>query len=79
MSMIRSLLEFSCQLWHPGLTKQQSLSLESIQKRAMKIIFPEMDYDAALCDCRLEKLSVRRHYLCGKTFQRHANAQPQTS
>jgi len=38
-SIIRTLLDYCCQVWHPGLTKQQSNELEAIQKRCLKIIF----------------------------------------
>ena len=38
-SVIRSVLEFSCQLFHRSLTKYLSDDIERIQRRAMRIIF----------------------------------------
>ncbi len=38
---IRPITEYACQVWHPGLTKEQSDSLESIQKRVFKIMYKD--------------------------------------
>ena len=34
---IRPVFEYACQVWYSGLTKEQSDSLESIQKRVLKL------------------------------------------
>ena len=46
---VRSILELAVPVWHPGLTKQQSLDIERIQKVAFKIILKEKynNYDMA--------------------------------
>ena len=41
-SAIRSLLEYSCQLFHRSLPNYLSNELESIQRRAMRNILPEI-------------------------------------
>ena len=41
---IRPILEYGAQVWHGGLTKAQSECIEKVQKRALRIIYPEMDY-----------------------------------
>jgi hypothetical protein len=66
---IRPVLEYACQVWHPGLTKEQSDSLESIQKRVLKIVYKEVTYDEALELAKLPKLSVRRENMCKKLFE----------
>ena len=38
-SIIRSVLEYASPVWHPGLTKAQSKSIECIQKRCLRVIF----------------------------------------
>ena len=38
-TLIRSILEYACPVWHAGLTKRESDILEKIQKRVLKIIF----------------------------------------
>ena len=39
---------FGAQVWHGGLTKSQSNNIEKIQKRALRIIYSEKDYDKLL-------------------------------
>ena len=36
-SLVRSVVEYTCQVWHTSLTKQQTKQLESIQRRAVRI------------------------------------------
>ncbi len=38
---IRPIMEYACQVWHPGLTKEQSDSLETIQKRVLKTVYKD--------------------------------------
>ena len=47
-TVIRSLLEYACPVWHNSLTKEQSDRIESIQKRALKIICGTSFIDYAL-------------------------------
>lgn len=47
-SVTRSTLEYCAQVWHGNLTMDQSRDLERIQKRPVRIIFPELTYDEAL-------------------------------
>ena len=46
-SVIRPVLEYACPAWHTSLTKQQTRQIESIQKRAFRIIFNSncLDYN----------------------------------
>ena len=46
-SIIRSVLEYASPAW-AGLTQYLSDQIESIQKRALKIIFPSLWYEDAL-------------------------------
>lgn len=65
---IRSVVEYSCQVWHSGLTKEQSDTLESIQRRALKIIYPNLSYQEALGAANLTTLYLRREHMCHKLF-----------
>lgn len=67
-SIIRSVLEYCCQVWHPGLTSQQSKELESVQKRCLKIIYPDLSYNTALQITGLERLSERRERMVKELF-----------
>ena len=59
-SIIRSVLEYACPVWHPGLTVKQSDEIERVQRRCLKLIFPASTYDEALIKSGLEKLETRR-------------------
>ena len=65
-SYIRPICEYGCPVWHGGLTVKQSSSLESVQKRALRIILGNefSSYDDALNICNLTSLSKRRENLC---------------
>jgi len=41
ISVVRPILEYACPVWHTGLTAAQSDTLESVQKRAMRIIYSD--------------------------------------
>jgi hypothetical protein len=68
-SIIRSILEYCCQVWHPGLTGRQSDDIERVQKRCLKIVLPDLSYSSALSLCRLERLDARRERLTRELFQ----------
>ena len=67
-SIVRSLLEYCAPLWHGGLTAESISDIERIQKRFLKIVFPDFTYEAALLSSNLEVLSARRQFLCKKFF-----------
>ena len=62
-SIIRSVLEYASPAW-AGLTQYLSDQIESIQKRALKIIFPSLCYDDALKKSCLILLRQRREDAC---------------
>ena len=59
-SVIRSALEFSCQLFHRSLPKYLSDDIERIQMCAMRIIFPSLSYCEAIDKAEIPTLSERR-------------------
>ena len=65
---IRSVLEYACQAFHSGLPNYLSKEIEQIQKRALRIIYPYVDYREALEMGNLERLN-RREKLCEKLFR----------
>ena len=68
-SIIRSVLEYASEIWHPGLTQEHTHAIEHIQKRAMDIAFPDISYAEALTEAKIETLEQRRTNLCRKFFQ----------
>ena len=69
ITMIRSLLEYSCQVWSTSLRAANREILESVQKRAMKIIEPTLAYKEALKKHDLQTLESRRDTLCRRFFK----------
>ena len=65
---IRSVVEYACQVFHSSLPNYLSMEIESIQKRALRIIHPDSTYIEALKKAKLETLYDRREKLCVKLF-----------
>ena len=63
---IRSILEFSCQVWHYSINEEEKQDLERVQKVALRIILNDdyQNYEQALEVLNLDKLSSRRDKLC---------------
>ena len=63
---IRPIIEYADVIWHSSLTLKQSQTLESIQRRAGKIMlgFEYVSYVNALEICDLDLLSARRETHC---------------
>jgi hypothetical protein len=68
LQRVRPVLEYACQAWHPGLTIKLTLVLEGVQKRALGIIYSDLDYESAFKEAKLESLKDRRKRLCFKYF-----------
>ena len=58
MCSIRSILEYAVPAWQ-DIPEYLSVKLESIQKQALKIVFPDYSYDEALTFSGLESLEKR--------------------
>ena len=65
---IRPCLEYAAPAWATGITKAQCEMLESIQKRAFRIIFPFLSYSEALAKSKCSSLADRRDVMCRKLF-----------
>ena len=68
-SVIRSVLEFSCQLFLRSLPRYFPDDFERIQRRAMQIIFPSLSYCGAMDKAGIPTLSGRRESLSIKLFE----------
>ena len=64
IGFVRPILEYACPVWHSSLTCAQSASIERIQKRALRLIFPGMSYSKALELAGISELESRRIHLC---------------
>ena len=68
-SIIRSVLEYACPVWHCGLTLTQTKDIENVQRRCLRIIYPDLSYSDALFVSGLERLDARRQIITKNTFQ----------
>ena len=69
VSLVRSVLEYGCEVWHPGLTVKQTDMLELHQKRALRIAFPDTEsYTSRLELSGLKSLKHRREDICKAFF-----------
>jgi len=70
-------MEYARQVGHPSPTTGQAKTLETLQKRAMNIIFPGMDYKLSLIIAHVDTMEDRREALTERCFKR--SVMPQTS
>lgn len=68
-TIIRSILEYACPVWHCGLAVGMSADIERVQKRVLRIILPDLHYKEALVKTGLERLDTRRERITRETFQ----------
>jgi len=71
LTVIRPVLEYCSVVWHHCLTKAQSETLEAIQRRAVRIIYPPtigMPYTFALTVPKLPSLHDRREHINRQFF-----------
>ena len=68
ITCIRSTLEYGSPVFHRALPSYLSEDLERLQKRAMKIIYPELSYAKALEISGLLTLYDRREAIAAKLF-----------
>ena len=71
---IRSVLEYACQAFHSSLSAYLSDQIERVQKRVLRILFPEVSYSKALEDAGLKTLFHRREELCSTLFKQIAES-----
>ena len=72
-SIVRSVTEYACPVWHGSLTQGQTNLLEDIQKRAMYIIYPKSTYQEALSHAKLLSLHDNRTMLCKRLYEQIQN------
>jgi hypothetical protein len=70
LSVIRPVVEYACPVWHTCLPKYLSNNLETIQKRALKCIFPGCDYHERMQLANLGTLASRRDIICETYFKK---------
>ena len=67
---IRPVLEYSCQVWNFGAPDYLKEEIERIQKRALRLIFPDLSYREVLEYKGIQSLSQRRNDICMSYFKK---------
>ena len=77
IKQVRSVLELAVPAWHPGLTVNEAIDIERVQRAALHIILGMnyTTYRAALKQLNLETLEARRTHLC-ENFTKKASKHP---
>jgi len=70
--VLRPVLEYACPVWHYSLTKQQTRTVEDVQRRAVQIV-GNIPYADACEPMGNSSLADRRFDLCSKPFARISN------
>jgi hypothetical protein len=68
-AFIRPVVEYACPAWHSSLTIEQSNRIEHIQKRALSIIYGNIDYELFCVTHNIDSLNSRRAKLCREFFK----------
>ena len=68
VTSIRPVLEYACEIWHPGLNLKLTAKLEYVQKRALRIIIPSVPYPLALVQAKIPTLEDRRVQITKRFF-----------
>ena len=68
--LLRPVLEYACPVCHTNLNIHLTESIETVQKRALKCIYPGNEYADILSLTNLPYLKERRDSLCKKYFQK---------
>ena len=63
LTCIRSVVEYACEVFHDSLPQYLSNDLESLQKRAFRIIYPDLSYRQALERSNNRRQSLTDNYL----------------
>jgi hypothetical protein len=69
-TVVRPVLEYACPVWQSSLTGEQRERIETIQRRALRIISGSNDYELYCAVYNIEPLSVRLSNLTRSFFER---------
>ena len=69
---ITSVQEYACQSFHSSLPAYLSDQLERIQKRSLRVIYPDLSYSEVLTKSSMSTFQDRRELSCPKLFYGHS-------
>ena len=69
ITCVRSVIDYTAPVFHHALQAYLSQELERVQKRAMRIICPGIEYQQALALMSLPTVAEHHHNICTRTFE----------
>ena len=69
ITCVRSVIDYAAPVFHHALPAYLSQELERVQKRAMRIICPGIEYQQALALMSLPTVEEHHHKICRRTFE----------
>ena len=69
ITCVRSVIDYAAPVFHHALPAYLSQELERVQKRAMRIICPGIEYQQALALMNLPTVAEHHHNICTGTFE----------
>ena len=70
ITCVRSVIDYAAPVFHHALPAYLLQELERLQKRAMRIICPGIEYLQALALMSLPTIAEHHHIICKRTFER---------
>ena len=70
---ISPILEYTSTVFHYSLPKYLSDEIERVQKRVLRIVYPNLHYEDTLMESGMESLQARRQTACNKLFNQILN------
>ena len=67
---VRPITEYACPVYHDSLPVYLSISLQQVQRRALRIIYPYSSYEEALIKAELVSLAERRQLFTDRLFDK---------
>ena len=67
---VRPILECASTVFHYSIPKYLSDEIERVQKRVLRIVYPNFHYEYALVEDGMESLHTRRRKACDKLFKK---------
>ena len=76
--VIRSVLEYACPVWHPSLTSKLAKDIGRVQKRCLRIIFPQCCHilKPSLDKSGLNRLDTSREEITKQIFRQIKSYSP---
>ena len=67
---IRSALTYACPVWSSLISDNLMDKVVQVERKALKVIYPDLSYDAAICECGMPPIELFMQDQCSKLILR---------